>query len=430
MLPMLVMSAVVNAASWADGGLTLDEFDDVVKHNDGSLVACRKGRPSGAALMQFGVSADGGALWNSVLADSKPETAVCFSIAMRAWRFPPRPADTRVQYEWKAASKASMKVASPGDGGLALELVIQTQREHSNDALDCYLSLRKRPENDGTFSNDVVIGPSGAVLEVTSDEPSVRLVGTTLPDCVADAVRTWRFPKSKTWTRARLEWVVAADAERAEVLRQSEAAVAVTAAGRPPILTPVDRAIEQQLESLQRCLPLSDGGANVSVSLKVSDDGGVSRADAEPRGELARCIKDEVLRWALPPATRGTVSSVARAFEFTPGGISAKPFDSKRWGLDKDLIMQVIKANQSQIRFCYEVVLQEKRSLAGKVAVAWTIAPDGSVQSATVTEDTMGDPRVAECVVARVLRWTFPEPFGGGIVNVTFPWLFKPAGDP
>lgn len=196
MLPMLVMSAVVNAASWADGGLTLDEFDDVVKHNDGSLVACRKGRPSGAALMQFGVSADGGALWNSVLADSKPETAVCFSIALRSWRFPPRSADTRVQYEWKAASKTSMKVASAGDGGLSLELVTQTQREHSSEVLDCYVSNRRRPENDGTFSNDLVIGPSGAVLEVTSDEPSVRLVGTTVPDCVADAVRAWLLQPS------------------------------------------------------------------------------------------------------------------------------------------------------------------------------------------------------------------------------------------
>jgi beta-phosphoglucomutase-like phosphatase (HAD superfamily) len=48
MLNALMVSVVVNAASWADGGLSLDEFDDVVQHNDGSLVACRKGRPSGA----------------------------------------------------------------------------------------------------------------------------------------------------------------------------------------------------------------------------------------------------------------------------------------------------------------------------------------------------------------------------------------------
>jgi hypothetical protein len=311
-----------------------------------------------------------------------------------------------------------------------MESITQTQRDHAAEALECYLSRRKRPENDGTFAHDVVIGPSGAVLEVATDEPSVRLVGTGVPECVADAVQTWRFPKSKTWTRARLEWIVAADAERAEVLRQSEAAVALAATSRPAILSPMDRALEQQAGILQRCVPLSDGGASVAVSLKVTDDGGVARVDGEPPDALARCIEAEVILWALPPARPGEVSRVVREFVFAPGVIAVRPFASTRGGFDKDVIMKVIKANQSQIRFCSEVALQEKRSLAGKVAVAWTIAPDGFVQSATVTDDTMGDPRVAECVVARVLRWSFPEPVGGGIVNVTFPWLFKPAGDP
>jgi TonB family protein len=192
----------------------------------------------------------------------------------------------------------------------------------------------------------------------------------------------------------------------------------------------MDRALEQQAGTLQRCFPSSDGGASVAVSLKVTDDGGVARVDGEPADALARCIEAEVILWALPPARPGEVSRVVREFVFAPGVIAVRPFASTRGGLDKDVIMKVTKANQSQIRFCYEVVLQEKRSLAGKVAVAWTIAPDGSVQSATVTDDTMGDPRVAECVVARVLRWTFPEPVGGGSVNVTFPWLFKTAGNP
>jgi hypothetical protein len=31
--------------------------------------------------------------------------------------------------------------------------------------------------------------------------------------------------------------------------------------------------------------------------------------------------------------------------------------------------------------------------------------------------------------VQRIRRWKFPEPQGGGVVNVTFPWIFKAAGD-
>ncbi|MBS1150427.1 MAG: putative abductin-like protein [Myxococcaceae bacterium] len=31
-------------------------------------------------------------------------------------------------------------------------------------------------------------------------------------------------------------------------------------------------------------------------------------------------------------------------------------------------------------------------------------------------------------MLARIRRWKFPEPQGGGVVSVTFPWIFKPAG--
>lgn len=45
------------------------------------------------------------------------------------------------------------------------------------------------------------------------------------------------------------------------------------------------------------------------------------------------------------------------------------------------------------------------------------------------TEDTLGAPEVTACVLARIGRWVFPEPSGGGEVNVTFPWIFKAAGE-
>ncbi len=31
-------------------------------------------------------------------------------------------------------------------------------------------------------------------------------------------------------------------------------------------------------------------------------------------------------------------------------------------------------------------------------------------------------------MLVHIRRWKFPEPQGGGIVTVTFPWIFKPAG--
>ncbi len=31
-------------------------------------------------------------------------------------------------------------------------------------------------------------------------------------------------------------------------------------------------------------------------------------------------------------------------------------------------------------------------------------------------------------MLSRIRRWKFPEPKGGGVVAVTYPWLFSPAG--
>ncbi len=98
-------------------------------------------------------------------------------------------------------------------------------------------------------------------------------------------------------------------------------------------------------------------------------------------------------------------------------------------GLDKDVIMKVIKRHQNEIKFCFEQELQKNPALAGKVAVAWTIDPSGAVSEANVSESSMGNANVESCIEQRIRRWKFPEPQGGGVVNVTFPWIFKAAGD-
>lgn len=98
-------------------------------------------------------------------------------------------------------------------------------------------------------------------------------------------------------------------------------------------------------------------------------------------------------------------------------------------GLDKDVIMKVIKRHQNEIKFCYEQELQKNPALGGKVAVAWTIDPSGGVSEANVSESSIGNANVEGCIVQRIRRWKFPEPQGGGVVNVTFPWIFKAAGD-
>ena len=98
-------------------------------------------------------------------------------------------------------------------------------------------------------------------------------------------------------------------------------------------------------------------------------------------------------------------------------------------GLDKDVIAKIIRSHQNEIKYCYETELNKNPSLAGKVSVAFTIDPAGAVSEANVTETTLNNSTAENCMLSRIRRWKFPEPKGGGVVAVTYPWLFSPAGE-
>ncbi|RMG20344.1 MAG: TonB family protein [Deltaproteobacteria bacterium] len=97
-------------------------------------------------------------------------------------------------------------------------------------------------------------------------------------------------------------------------------------------------------------------------------------------------------------------------------------------GLDKEVIARVVRRHQNEIKYCYERELQKDPNLYGKVAVQWVIDGSGAVAQASIAQSTMGNANVENCILTRVRRWKFPQPKGGGIVQVTYPWIFKPSG--
>ncbi len=95
--------------------------------------------------------------------------------------------------------------------------------------------------------------------------------------------------------------------------------------------------------------------------------------------------------------------------------------------LDKSLIDAVIKRNMNQIRYCYQRELTKNPNLGGKIVVKFVIAKDGTVSSASTKASTMGSPAVENCINGRFMRFKFPEPKGGGIVIVSYPFIFAPG---
>ena len=102
------------------------------------------------------------------------------------------------------------------------------------------------------------------------------------------------------------------------------------------------------------------------------------------------------------------------------GGMGASGF------CQKSNIMSVVMQRAGAIRACYEAQLQIHEGLAGKIAVRWTINLDGAVEGVTVTENTMGNTAVQECVLRTIRHMRFAKP-EGGVCVVQWPFVFNPG---
>lgn len=97
-------------------------------------------------------------------------------------------------------------------------------------------------------------------------------------------------------------------------------------------------------------------------------------------------------------------------------------------GLDRQVIDQIVRRRQDRIRLCYERQLNFVPGLKGKVTVQFLIDGTGSVMKNTISEDTMQNKAVSDCILSEVKSWTFPKPKGGATVKVDYPFVFESGG--
>lgn len=96
--------------------------------------------------------------------------------------------------------------------------------------------------------------------------------------------------------------------------------------------------------------------------------------------------------------------------------------------LDKSVIDRVIKSHLNEIRYCYNKELNKNPKLYGKIVIKFVIDKNGKVSSAQTKTSTMKNAIVEQCIESRFMRFQFPQPKGGGIVIVSYPFIFKAAG--
>ncbi|WP_224364828.1 adventurous gliding motility protein GltG [Hyalangium versicolor] len=108
--------------------------------------------------------------------------------------------------------------------------------------------------------------------------------------------------------------------------------------------------------------------------------------------------------------------------------IAASEPEIKEGTLDKDLVRKVIQDHKQQIRACFESLLNQYPDLNGKVQTQFTIGPQGQVLQSKVAQSSTGSRELDSCVANHVRLWEFPKPKGGGIVVVSYPFIFKQSG--
>jgi TonB family protein len=94
-------------------------------------------------------------------------------------------------------------------------------------------------------------------------------------------------------------------------------------------------------------------------------------------------------------------------------------------GLDKEVIRRVVRAHIQEIQTCYELGLADDAELEGRVAIEFTIDPEGRVsESQAAAESDLDHAGMKECMARAVQRWVFPKPAAGEQVRVAYPFVF------
>jgi Ca-activated chloride channel family protein len=98
-----------------------------------------------------------------------------------------------------------------------------------------------------------------------------------------------------------------------------------------------------------------------------------------------------------------------------------------RGSLDKEMIRRVIRRHINEVKFCYEKELLMLPQLTGRVELRFVIDLKGAVASSEIGASTINNEKVESCVAAAARRWEFPAVEGSGIVQVSYPFVFKNA---
>ena len=90
-------------------------------------------------------------------------------------------------------------------------------------------------------------------------------------------------------------------------------------------------------------------------------------------------------------------------------------------------VQRKVRGRAAAIRACYEMQLQMKPDLRGKVTVQWIIDLTGRVKGVKTVQNTSGNKKLGKCISKIIGKVHFQKP-AGGMCIIRWPFVFTPGG--
>ncbi|MBI4957300.1 MAG: AgmX/PglI C-terminal domain-containing protein [Myxococcales bacterium] len=125
----------------------------------------------------------------------------------------------------------------------------------------------------------------------------------------------------------------------------------------------------------------------------------------------------------------GYGTSAARLQGSTRPSSAVRPGAATAVGsMDPAIAQRIVRRHTAKMRYCYERALLTSPNLEARLVAAFTIGADGAVKAASA--DGSGPAELKACIRGVLAGMTFPQPTGGGIVTVRYPFTFTSATPP
>jgi outer membrane biosynthesis protein TonB len=170
------------------------------------------------------------------------------------------------------------------------------------------------------------------------------------------------------------------------------------------------------------------GGGMTDVASALSGAGGVAVATDPGAGGGrkgggqggAASIGD------LATSGGGAVAYGTKSEVKVTGTVATEAAEIDSSDIDQGKLGAFVRARMGLIKACYENALKRNPNIRGKVVIRFTILETGGVADVGASQNTLGAPEVASCIMNTMRSWrTQFRP--SGPVTVEYPFLFTPS---